>query len=254
MHADRIQDPLQPATDHGKTAPAWSREEFEVKLRERGRSYHIHHPFNVMLNSGRATPEQIRGWVANRFYYQIAIPIKDAAVLSNCPDPQVRRGWVQRILDHDSFELGGIKDEGGVEAWLRLAEAVGLAREEVRDLRNVVPAVRFAVDAYVNFARRAPWQEAVCSSLTELFAPEIHKQRLATWPEHYAWIEPAGLGYFRNRVSQARRDVEQGLAITLDHFDTRALQERALEVLQFKLDILWAMNDAMATRYGVSGV
>jgi pyrroloquinoline-quinone synthase len=253
MHADRIQEPLRPATDSGKTAPAWGREEFEAKLRERGRSYHIHHPFNVMLNTGRATPEQIRGWVANRFYYQIAIPIKDAAVLSNCPDQAVRRGWVQRILDHDGFELGGIKDEGGVEAWLRLAEAVGLSREEVRDLRHVVPAVRFAVDAYVNFARRAPWQEAVCSSLTELFAPEIHKQRLATWPEHYAWIEPAGLGYFRNRVSQARRDVEQGLAITLDHFDTRALQERALEVLQFKLDILWAMNDAMATRYGVNG-
>ncbi|AGU50210.1 coenzyme PQQ synthesis protein C PqqC [Variovorax paradoxus B4] len=253
MHADRIQDPFRPAADSEKAGPAWNREEFEAKLRERGRSYHIHHPFNVMLNSGRATPEQIRGWVANRFYYQIAIPIKDAAVLSNCPDQQVRRGWVQRILDHDGFELGGIKDEGGVEAWLRLAEAVGLTREEVRDLRHVVPAVRFAVDAYVNFARRAPWQEAVCSSLTELFAPEIHKQRLATWPQHYAWIESAGLDYFRNRVSQARRDVEQGLAITLDHFDTRALQERALEILQFKLDILWAMNDAMATRYGVNG-
>jgi pyrroloquinoline-quinone synthase len=110
--------------------------------------------------------------------------------------------------------------------------------------------VRFAVDAYVNFARRAPWQEAVCSSLTELFAPEIHKQRLATWPEHYAWIEPEGLQYFRNRVSQARRDVEQGLAVTLAYFNTRALQERALDILQFKLDILWAMNDAMATRYG----
>lgn len=252
MHADRIQEPVRPATDSGKSAVPWSREEFELHLRERGRSYHIHHPFNVMLNSGRATPEQVRGWVANRFYYQIAIPIKDAAVLSNCPDQEVRRGWVQRILDHDGFELGGVKDEGGIEAWLRLAEAVGLAREEVRDLRHVVPAVRFAVDAYVNFARRAPWQEAVCSSLTELFAPEIHKQRLATWPAHYAWIEPAGLDYFRNRVSQARRDVEQGLAITLDHFDTRALQERALEVLQFKLDILWAMNDAMATRYGVN--
>ncbi|MCR8960128.1 pyrroloquinoline-quinone synthase PqqC [Variovorax sp. S2] len=252
MHADRIQDPFRPAAGGEKNAPAWTREEFEAKLRERGRSYHIHHPFNVMLNSGRATPEQIRGWVANRFYYQIAIPIKDGAVISNCPDPAVRRGWVQRILDHDGFELGGIKDEGGIEAWLRLAEAVGLSREEVTDLRHVVPAMRFAVDAYVNFARRAPWQEAVCSSLTELFAPEIHKQRLATWPEHYSWIEPGGLSYFRNRVSQARRDVEQGLAITLDHFDTRALQERALEVLQFKLDILWAMNDAMATRYGVS--
>jgi pyrroloquinoline-quinone synthase len=234
------------------TAPAWDRIEFEAKLRERGRSYHIHHPFNVMLNTGKATPEQIRGWVANRFYYQIAIPIKDAAVMSNCPDRDVRRGWVQRILDHDGFELGGIKDAGGIEAWLRLAEATGLAREEVLDLRHVVPAMRFAVDAYVNFARRAPWQEAVCSSLTELFAPEIHKQRLATWPEHYPWIATEGLSYFRNRVSQARRDVEQGLAVTLDHFTTRAQQERALEVLQFKLDILWAMNDAMAQRYGVA--
>jgi pyrroloquinoline-quinone synthase len=231
---------------------AWGRAEFEAKLRERGKSYHIHHPFNVMLNTGKASREQVRGWVANRFYYQIAIPIKDGAVISNCPDRDVRRGWVQRILDHDGFELGGVKDEGGIEAWLRLAQAVGLERDEVEDLRHVVPGVRFAVDAYVNFARKAPWQEAVCSSLTEMFAPEIHKQRLATWPEHYAWIDPEGLAYFRNRVSQARRDVEQGLAVTIDHFRTRTQQERALEVLQFKLDILWAMNDAMATAYGVS--
>ena len=234
------------------TEPAWSVEEFEVRLRERGKAYHIHHPFNIMLNGGRATPEQLRGWVANRFYYQIAIPIKDAAVLSNCPDAEVRRGWVLRILDHDGFELGGIKDAGGIEAWLRLAEAVGLTREEVVDLRHVAPAVRFAVDAYVSFARRAPWQESVCSSLTELFAPEIHKQRLATWPEHYKWIDVDGLSYFRNRISQARRDVDQGLAITLEHFNTLALQERALEVLQFKLDILWALNDAIALKYGVT--
>jgi len=178
--------------------------------------------------------------------------VKDAAVMANCPDRDVRRGWVQRILDHDGFEIGGVKDAGGIEAWLRLAEAVGLTREEVQDQRHVIPALRFAVDAYVNFARRAPWQEAVCSSLTELFAPEIHRQRLATWPEHYRWIEPGGLAYFRNRVSQARRDVEQGLEITLAHFTTRALQERALAVLQFKLDILWAMNDAMALKYGVN--
>jgi len=245
-------DILLPARHPAEAGTPWSAAEFETKLRERGRSYHIHHPFNVMLNTGRATPEQVRGWVANRFYYQIAIPIKDAAVLSNCPDRDVRRGWVQRILDHDGFELGGVSDPGGIEAWLRLAEAVGLSREEVTDLRHVVPAMRFAVDAYVNFARKAPWQEAVCSSLTELFAPEIHKQRLATWPEHYGWIDPAGLAYFRNRVSQARRDVEQGLAITLGHFTTRTLQDRALQVLQFKLDILWAMNDAMAQRYGVA--
>jgi len=235
------------------TSAAWSRDEFEARLRERGKAYHIHHPFNQMLNNGRATPEQVRGWVANRWVYQIAIPLKDGAILSNCPDREVRRGWVQRILDHDGFELGGIRDPGGLEAWLRLADAVGLQRDEVEDQRHVVPAVRFAVDAYVNFARRQPWQEAVCSSLTELFAPEIHKQRLATWPEHYPWIDSDGLRYFRQRVSQARRDVEQGLAITLAHFDTLALQQRALDVLQFKLDVLWAMNDAMATRYGVTG-
>jgi pyrroloquinoline-quinone synthase len=159
----------------------------------------------------------------------------------------VRRNWVQRILDHD----GHGEDPGGIDSWLRLAEAVGLARAEVESLDAVLPGVRFAVDAYVNFARRAPWTEAVCASLTELFAPEIHRQRLATWPEHYPWIEAAGLKYFQSRVSLARRDVEFGLAVTLERFRSRAEQERALEVLQFKLDVLWGMNDAMALAYGV---
>jgi pyrroloquinoline-quinone synthase len=229
-------------------ARAWTKPEFEERLREKGRAYHIHHPFNVMLNSGAANPEQIRGWVANRYYYQISIPLKDAAILANCPDREVRRSWVQRILDHDGYG----DDPGGIESWLRLAEAVGLERDRVEKLVDVLPGVRFAVDAYVNFARRAPWQEAVCSSLTELFAPEIHKQRLANWPAHYPWIDSAGLNYFQSRVSIARRDVEFGLAFTLDWFDTRAAQERALEILQFKLDVLWQMNDAMALRYGTS--
>ncbi len=226
----------------------WSPEEFEQRLREKGRAYHIHHPFNLMLNSGRASREQIRGWVANRFYYQISIPIKDAAILSNCEDRAVRRNWVQRILDHDGYG----DDPGGIESWLRLAEAVGLERSHVEGLTDVLPGVRFAVDAYVNFARRAPWPDAVCSSLTELFAPEIHKQRLAGWPDHYPWIDPSGLHYFQSRVSLARRDVEFGLAVTLGRFRTRADQERALGILQFKLDILWQMNDSMAARYGVN--
>ena len=229
------------------TEGAWSAMEFEQRLRDKGRAYHIHHPFNVMLNSGRAQPEQIRGWVANRFYYQVSIPIKDAAILSNCDDRAVRRNWVQRILDHDGYG----DDPGGIESWLRLAEAVGLRRDEVESFSQLLPGVRFAVDAYVNFARRAPWPEAVCSSLTELFAPEIHKQRLAGWPEHYPWIDLSGLHYFQSRVSLARRDVEFGLAMTLERFKTRAQQERALEILQFKLDVLWQMNDAMALRYGV---
>ncbi len=226
----------------------WDHAEFEAQLRERGAAYHIFHPFNVMLNTGKATREQIQGWVANRYYYQIIIPVKDAAIMSNCPDRDMRRDWIQRIIDHD----GRGDDAGGIEAWIRLGESVGLLREEITDLRHVIPAVRFACDAYLNFCRRQPWQEAVCSSLTELFAPTIHKERLANWPEHYPWIESSGLQYFRNRVTQARRDVEQGLQVTLDYFDTPALQARALDILQFKLDILWAMNDAMAQRYGVT--
>lgn len=228
-------------------ATSWDEAEFEQQLREQGRAYHIYHPFNVMLNSGKATREQIQGWVANRFYYQISIPRKDAAIIANCPDRDVRRRWVERILDHD----GHGDDPGGIEAWLRLAEAVGLERAEVEGLTRLIPGVRFAVDAYVNFARQAPWQEAVCSSLTELFAPAIHRQRLASWPEHYPWIEQDGLQYFRSRVSLAQRDVNHGLAVTLAHFKTREQQNRALQVLKFKLDILWAMNDAMAQHYGV---
>jgi pyrroloquinoline-quinone synthase len=225
----------------------WCAAEFEQRLRAKGRAYHIHHPFNVMLNTGRAEPEQIRGWVANRFYYQVSIPVKDAAILANCDDRSVRRNWVQRILDHDGYG----DDTGGIESWIRLAESVGLRRDEVESFSQLLPGVRFAVDAYVNFARRAPWPEAVCSSLTELFAPEIHKQRLAGWPDYYPWIDRSGLHYFQSRVSLARRDVEFGLAVTLERFKTRAQQERALEILQFKLDVLWQMNDAMALRYGV---
>lgn len=227
------------------TLAPWSRDEFEAHLRARGAGYHIHHPFNVSMNDGLLRPDQIRGWVANRFYYQVNIPQKDGAIIANCPDRATRRRWVRRILDHDGWG----DNEGGIEAWVRLGEAVGLTREALWSQRHVVPGVRFAVDAYVNFARQAPWQEAVCSSLTEMFAPKIHKDRLATWPTHYAWIAPDGLQYFRSRVSLAERDVEHGLEVTLGHFTTRAQQERALEILQFKLDILWAMLDAIEKAY-----
>ena len=227
--------------------PGWTRAEFEQQLHARGHAYHVHHPFNRMLNSGRATQQQIRGWVANRFYYQLNIPVKDAAILANCDERAVRRNWVQRILDHDGYG----DDPGGIESWLRLAAAVGLPRAQVEGLTEVLPGVRFAVDAYVNFARRAPWQEGVCASLTELFAPEIHRQRLEGWPAHYPWIDPAGLSYFQSRMSRARRDVDFALAVTLERFQTRAAQERALQVLQFKLDVLWQMNDVLALAYGV---
>ena len=224
---------------------AWSHADFEARLRAKGTGYHIHHPFNVRLNSGQCSADEVRTWVANRFYYQICIPRKDAAVIANMPDREHRRLWVQRILDHDGHDDHEGSAAGGIEAWTRLGEAVGLGRDELWGLRHVAPGVRFACDAYLNFARQAPWQEAVCSSLTEMFAPQIHKDRLASWPQHYPWIEPAGLGYFRQRIPLASRDVDHGLRVTLDHFNTRALQQRALDILQFKLDILWSMLDAI---------
>lgn len=230
-----------------RDALPWSKQEFEAQLRAQGARYHIHHPYHIAMNSGRCTREQVQGWVLNRFYYQVCIPVKDAAILANMPDREERRQWIQRILDHDGTQ----GSEGGIEAWLRLGEAVGLARQELLSLQHVLPGVRFAVDAYVDFARRAPWPEAVCASLTELFAPQIHEQRLAGWPQHYPWIEPSGYAYFRGRLAEARRDVEHGLRVTLEHFRTRAEQERALVILQFKLDVLWSMLDAMQLAYGI---
>jgi pyrroloquinoline-quinone synthase len=226
-------------------APAWSRAEFEARLRAQGSAYHINHPFQKLMSAGRLDRAQIQGWVANRFYYQISIPLKDANVLASCPDREIRREWIKRIIDHD----GSTGDEGGIERWLILGEAVGLERAQLTSLALVLPGVRFAVDAYVQFARNHPWQEAVAASLTELFAADIHRQRLAGWPEHYPWIRAEGLAYFRARIAEAPRDVSHGLRITLDHFTTRARQERALGILRFKLDVLWSMLDAMWIAY-----
>ncbi len=226
-------------------AVPWQAAEFEARLRARQAGYHIHHPFSRRMAAGECSPDQIHGWVANRFYYQASIPLKDAAILSNCDDRDTRREWVVRILDHDGTDA----EPGGIEAWLRLGEAVGLSREALCSHSLVVPGVRFAVDAYVNFARRVPWEEAVCSSLTEMFAPEIHRERLAGWPQHYPWIEAQGLAYFRSRIPLAQRDVAHGLRVTLGHFTTAAQQQRALDILQFKLDILWSMLDAIQQAY-----
>ena len=220
----------------------WTREEFEDKLREKGKGYHIYHPIHVMMYEGKLTKEQLQCWVANRFYYQIAIPMKDAAILSNCPDKEVRKEWIVRITDHDGVD-GQV---GGIEAWIQLGMAVGLSREDVTSLKYVSPGVKFAVDAYVNFARQRPWQESVCSSLTELFAPHIHQQRISSWPSMYPWIDESGLSYFKKRLTEARRDVEQGLGVTLDYFSTsRDMQLKALDILQFKLDVLWVIADAI---------
>jgi len=182
------------------TTGLWDREMFVEKLRAIGAgAYHDKHPFHLAMNEGQLSPEALRGWVANRFYYQQNIPIKDAAILANCPVREVRRAWIHRILDHDGVSyraleggapatpgeqgLAGARPstEGGIEAWLRLGEACGISRDELLDNRQLLPGVRFAVDAYVNFARSQPWPIAVASSLTELFAPDLMTARLAAF-------------------------------------------------------------------------
>jgi pyrroloquinoline-quinone synthase len=228
------------------TTELLDRETFIAKLREvGGRAYHDKHPFHVAMNEGRLSPDALRGWVANRFYYQHNIPIKDAAILSNCPLRKIRRVWIHRIIDHD----GRSENEGGIEAWLRLGEACGLSRNDLLEDRHLQPGVRFAVDAYVNFARRQPWPVAIASSLTELFAPDLMATRLAAFEKFYTWIDPSGLDYFRRRVTQARHDSGEALAITLEHCNTHELQNAAIRGLEFKCDVLWSMLDPIHHAY-----
>jgi pyrroloquinoline-quinone synthase len=224
------------------TAAPWPGDEFVRRLRAVGEArYHNHHPFNQRMHDGGLSRAELQRWVANRFCYQQAIPVKDAAILSNCPDPDVRRRWIQRVIDHDGAEAG----EGGLEAWLRLGEAMGVERDILLSGRWVLPGVRFAVDTYVTFCRTREWLEAVAASLTELFAPALMSERLTALLTHYTWIEPDGLQYFRNRLSQAPRDAEHALALVMERSTTRAAQERAIAALEFKCDVLWALLDTV---------
>lgn len=225
----------------------WDRATFLEQLQAIGMTrYHHLHPFHAYMNSGQLTSQQVQGWIANRFYYQRNIPIKDAAILSNCPVREVRRIWLHRIIDHDGLREG----EGGIEAWLRMAEAANLTREEVLDERHVLPGVRFAVDAYVHFCRTKPWPIAIASSMTELFAPDLMRERLTAFETYYSWVPAWGLDYFRSRVTQARVDSTEGFDLTAVHCNTRPLQEEAVRALSFKCDLLWAMLDAMLLAYG----
>lgn len=217
-------------------------EEFLQALRAVGEArYHHRHPFHVRMNAGELSPDEIRTWVANRFYYQRNIPLKDAAILSNCPERAVRRVWIHRIGDHD----GTSGREGGIEAWLRLAEGCGMDRAEVEGGAGLLPGVRFAVDAYVNFARREPWPVAIASSLTELFAPDLMAERLAAFRRHYTWVADWAFDYFETRVRQARVDSDEALEFTLRFCATPELQRAAVAALEFKCDVLWSVLDAI---------
>ena len=231
------------------TEGLWDHETFLRKLEEiGGRSYHDKHPFHLLMNAGNLSPEAIRGWVINRFYYQANIPVKDAAILSNCPFHEIRRLWTYRIVEHDGRE----GEEGGIEAWLRLGAACGIPREDMIGNAQVIPAVRFAVDAYVHFCREKPWIVAMSSSLTELFAPDLMARRLEAFQQHYGWVQPWGFDYFQRRLTQAKTDSQGALALTLRYCDTPALQRAAVEALIFKCDLLWAVLDAIHLKFAPS--
>lgn len=223
-----------------------SRAAFEARLRQIGEErYHDKHPFHHLLHSGGCTPDQVRAWVINRYYYQSRIPMKDAAFMSRVSDPVLRRAWRSRIEDHDGRAPG----EGGIDRWLKLAEAVGLNPDYVSSEVGILPAARFAVDAYVRFVRDEPLLPAMASSLTELFAPKIHKDRIAGLLQNYDFANAESLSYFQNRLKEAPQDVAFGLKWVLNHAVTPADQDAAANALIFKTEVLWAQLDAMWSAY-----
>jgi len=222
------------------------REAFIDWLRREGESrYHDRHRYHVLMHEGKLSREQLQQWVLNRYYYQTRIPIKDALILSKSEDPGFRRMWIRRVHDHDGTAAG----EGGLAMWLRLAEGVGLDREEVASCRSVLPGVRFACDAYVELVRSRSLLEAVASSLTEFFAPDIMSRRVLAWEKHYPWVDPQMLEYFRSRVSRARRDSEEAIEFVVRHATTYELQERSVAALIRKTEILWHLLDCLYAAY-----
>ena len=220
--------------------------DLETRLRAIGAArYHDKHPFHHKLHNGECTPDQVRAWVINRWAYQAAIPKKDAAFLSRCDDPQIRREWRSRIEDHDGDVDGG----GGIRRWLKLAEAVGLDPDYVASGRGVLPASQFAVDAYVHYVREKPLLQAVASSLTELFAPSIHERRIEGMLKHYDFADDTSMSYFQKRLTEAPKDVQFGLAWVLKHADTPEKQDAVCNALTFKTDVLWAQLDALWGAY-----
>jgi pyrroloquinoline-quinone synthase len=221
-----------------------TRDELTAELRREGTArYHDLHPFHVAMHEGRLTRSELQRWVLNRYYYQTRIPIKDALIVAKSEDPAFRRKWLRRVVDHDGTEPG----QGGLELWLRLGEAVGVERARLLSLEEVLPGVRFACDAYVTFVREASLVEAVASSLTEFFAPDLMSRRIEAFEQHYGFVDPRALDYFRERVPRARRDSTEAIDYVLAHAVTRAAQGACVAALIKKTQILWHLLDCVKT-------
>jgi len=221
-------------------------DDLETALREIGaKRYHRLHPFHALLHGGKCSKGQVQAWALNRYYYQAMIPVKDATLIARCHDPALRRQWRHRLVDHD----GESEHDGGIARWLKLTQALGLEREYVVSLIGLLPATRFAVDAYVQFVRERSLLEAIASSLTELFSPQVIGERIEGMLKGYDFISPDSLSYFRERPPLARRDSEFALDYVKRHALSAQAQRCVLAALEFKCDILWAMLDALYHAY-----
>ena len=226
-------------------------QELEAAVRQVGAErYHDKHPFHRLLHSGKLDKGQVQAWALNRYCYQSGVPRKDAALMSRVHDRELRREWVHRVLDHD----GAAGEEGGIERWLVLTEVLGLDRDYVVSRQGALPATRFAVEAYVNFVRERSLVEAVASSLTELFAPSIHRERISGMLENYDFIGERAMQYFRRRLDQANRDADFALDFVKRNATTREAQTAAIEAVRFKCDVLWAQLDALHHAYVAPGL
>ncbi len=223
----------------------------EARLRAIGAAlYHNRHPFHRLLHDGRLSRGQVQAWALNRYYYQASIPVKDAALIARCPDPDIRRIWRQRLIDHD----GETQGTGGTERWLHLTDGLYLNRAYVVSLSGLLPATRFAVDAYVRFVSERSLLEAIASSLTEMFAPTIIAERVAGMLRHYDFIGPETLSYFDARLTQAPRDADFALDHVKRQARSAAEQQAVCDALVFKTQVLWAQLDALYHAYVEPGL
>lgn len=226
-------------------------EALEAQLREMGATrYHRLHPFHRMLHGGTCSKGQVQAWALNRYYYQAMIPLKDASLIARCEDREIRRAWRQRLEDHDGTSGG----EGGIERWLRLTDGLGLDRADVVSTRLLLPGTRYAVEAYVHFVRERSLLEAIASALTELFSPQIISERLEGMLAHYPYVTDETMAYFRKRPPQAQRDADFVLDYVKTHARTPEQQQAVIGALSFKLDVLWAMLDALHHAYVTPGL